>query len=230
MPGKKPGQTLSVIEIYPTIQGESTLAGWPCVIIRLAGCPFRCSYCDTPEARDQSAGTPHAVAEIMARVAELGLELVALTGGEPLAQPASRALIAALLDAGHHVMIEAGNSVSIEQVDARAQIILDVKTPGSGMMERQVWDNLDLLQPTDEVKFVLCSRADYEWARSFVRERHLTAEHVVHFSPVEPAAGRPANESIAKADLARWILDDRLQVRLNLQLHVWIWGPGARGV
>jgi 7-carboxy-7-deazaguanine synthase len=219
---------LSVFEIYASIQGESTLAGWPCVLIRLAGCPFRCRYCDTAEARDERAGTPLSIPEILDRVRGFGLELVNVSGGEPLAQKGARPLVAALIQAGHHVTIETGNSVTLADVDARAQIILDIKTPGSGMFDCQVWDNLELLQPTDELKFVLCSRDDYEWARGFILERKLGDRQVINFSPVEPVVGAPAG--ISKADLARWIVADRLPVRLNLQLQVWIWGRDARGV
>lgn len=229
---------LSVLEIYASIQGESTLAGWPCVLVRLAGCPFRCAYCDTPEAQDERAGQRLAVAEVVRRAGEYGIELVELTGGEPLAQAAARELIVALLDAGHCVLIESGNSVSIEGVDRRARIILDLKTPDSGMESHQLWENLALLKPEDEIKIVLASRADYEWARELIARRNLADQHVVHLSPAEatvtPHLGDTSSLArsgrITRRELAEWIVADRLGVRLNLQLHVWIWGRGRRGV
>ncbi|MBD3235343.1 MAG: radical SAM protein [Candidatus Eisenbacteria bacterium] len=230
--------TLSLSEIYASIQGESTLAGWPCVLVRLAGCPFRCAYCDTPEARDERVGQRVPIGEIVRRVRSLGLPLVELTGGEPLAQDAARGLATRLLDAGYRVLIESGNSVSIEGIDPRARLILDLKTPDSGMSEQQRWENLALLKPEDEIKIVLCSRSDYEWARDLVLQRNLTEQHVVHFSPAEATVTSRLEDTpslarrrrITRRELAEWILADRLAVRLNLQLHLWIWGRGRRGV
>lgn len=216
--------TLRVSEIFTSIQGESTFAGWPCVFIRLAGCPLNCAYCDTPAARAPESGVEMTAGDILSRVGAAGIELVELTGGEPLAQDAARGLITTLLDHGYRVLVETGGGVSIAGVDPRAHVVLDVKTPGSGMHERRVAENFDLLKPSDEVKFVICSRTDYEWSRDFVRERRMSERWVVNFSPAE---GR---EGISRADMASWILDDRLSVRLNLQLHIWIWGAGARGV
>ena len=213
---------LDVCEIYASIQGESSHAGWPCVLIRLAGCPLRCVYCDTPHAF--APGRTLSIAEVLAEVHACGLPLVELTGGEPLAQTGARPLITELLDTGHEVLVETGGGVSIAGVDPRARIILDIKTPESGMCGRQIWANLDLLRPHDEVKIVICSRADYEWARAVVVERGLAPRHVVHFAPV--GAG---GEALRRA-LAEWIVADRLPVRLNLQLHAWIWGAGTRGV
>ncbi len=213
---------LEVCEIYASIQGESSYAGWPCVLVRLTGCPLRCAYCDTPHAF--TPGRTMSLTEVLAEVRACGLPLVEVTGGEPLAQAAARPLIAALLDAGYEVLVETGGGVSIEGVDPRARIILDIKTPGSGMCDRQIWANLDLLRPHDEIKIVLCSRADYAWGRAVVGERGLAQRHMVHFAPV--AAG---GAELRRA-LAEWIVADRLPVRLNLQLHAWIWGAGARGV
>lgn len=214
--------SLDVCEIYASIQGESSYAGWPCVLVRLTGCPLRCAYCDTQHAF--APGRAMSVAEVLAAVRACGLPLVEVTGGEPLAQSGARPLITALLEAGHEVLIETGGGVSIAGVDPRARIILDIKTPGSGVCGQQIWANLDLLRPQDEIKIVLCSRADYEWARALVTERGLTSRHMVHFAPV--ATG---GDALRRA-VAEWIVTDRLPVRLNLQLHAWIWGTGARGV
>jgi 7-carboxy-7-deazaguanine synthase len=245
--------TLSVCEIYASILGESTFAGWPGVIVRLAGCPLRCAWCDTPYARQR--GEDVAFPEILQRIQSHGFRLVLLTGGEPLAQPGSRHLVTELLNLGYQVVIETGGGVSIQGVDPRACIVLDIKCPGSGMQDRQVWENLDCLKPEDEIKFVLGSRADYEYARDFLRHSALSERHVVHFSPVtvaernetgETSAGsesglgtqetggrRPGPDKargLAARELAAWIIEDQLPVRLNLQLHVCIWGPGKRGV
>ncbi len=232
--------TLRVSEIYATILGESTLAGWPGVIVRLSGCPLRCVWCDSGFAREP--GEPMTLAAILDRVEGLGIALVLLTGGEPLAQVGARFLVSMLIGHGFRVLVETGGGVSIEGVDPRACIILDVKCPDSGMSERQVWQNLEWLKPNDEVKFVIASRADYEWARDYLHRTEIAARHVVHFAPVEgavaidtgdsapPVAPGRANAGVSKRELAEWILADRLPVRLNLQQHVWIWGKGVRGV
>ncbi|MCK4303956.1 MAG: radical SAM protein [Candidatus Eisenbacteria sp.] len=249
-----------VSEIYTTIQGECSFTGWPCVLIRLAGCPLRCRYCDTPHALE--GGEAIELPALMETVKRSGIGLVEVTGGEPLAQEGARPLIRALLEEGYQVLVETGGGVSIEGVDPRARIILDVKTPDSGMQDRQDMANLERLGPHDEIKFVLCSRADYEWARSFLRETGLAERRVVHFSPVEPHGGadkeagirdvkdtccatsratadsgereatasRQGAPGLSRKKLAEWILEDRLKVRLNLQMHVWIWGSGTRGV
>jgi 7-carboxy-7-deazaguanine synthase len=233
--------TLRVSEIYATILGESTFAGWPGVIVRLSGCPLRCAWCDSRFAHEP--GEPMTLAAIVDRAAGFRIPLVLLTGGEPLAQVGARFLVSMLIAHGFRVLIETGGGVSIEGVDPRACIILDVKCPGSGMSERQVWQNLEWLKPNDEVKFVIASRADYEWARDYVRSNELATRQVVHFSPVEEfdaadaagsktpgAAPDSAKAGVTKRELAEWILADRLPVRLNLQQHVWIWGKGVRGV
>lgn len=218
-----PGATLlEICEIYASIQGESSFAGWPCVLVRLSGCPLRCAYCDTAHAFLPGRVLP--LDRVLDEVRACGLPLVELTGGEPLAQSGARPLARALLDEGRRVLIETGGGVSIADVDARARIILDIKTPDSGMCDRQIWENLDLLRPPDEIKIVICSRADYEWARAVVAERALAQRHVVHFAPVGSGGGD------LRRELAEWIVADRLPVRLNLQLHAWIWGAGARGV
>ena len=212
---------LTVFEIYPSIQGESTHAGRPCAFVRLAACDLRCSWCDTPYAF--TGGRKMAVDEVLARVEALGVPLVELTGGEPLLQKAAIPLMAGLLDAGHEVLLETGGHLSVADVPGPVVRIVDVKCPGSGEADRMHWPNLDLLQRHDEVKFVLRDRADYEYARD-VAVRHRLAGRVaaVLFSPVHGVLDPQA--------LAGWILEDHLTVRLQLQLHKYIWSPDTRGV
>ena len=211
---------LRIKEIYRSIQGESTFAGWPCAFVRTSGCDLRCGYCDEPHAFH--GGDLLAVSEIVERVKTLGVRLVELTGGEPLLWSAVPELVRELCDAGFEVLIETGGHRDISPLDARAHVILDVKTPGSGEAEASDLKNLERLRPGDEVKFVLCDRADYEWAREFVRTRRLDERFPVNFSPVHGA--------VDPADLSAWILEDGLRVRLNLQLHKYVWGPDTRGV
>lgn len=215
-----PEQTLRVTEIFYSIQGESTYAGQPCVFIRLTGCPLRCTWCDT----DYSfyGGTSHALDEILTKVREYGCQLVELTGGEPLAQPEALPLITRLCDAGYTVLIETSGAIDVQPVDQRAKLILDVKCPGSGMTDRMHWPNLDCLTAKDEAKFVLASRADYEWARGIVAQYRLAERCPVLFSPVFG--------SLDLRQLAEWILADRLSVRFQLQMHKYIWAPDMRGV
>jgi 7-carboxy-7-deazaguanine synthase len=214
------GIRLQVTEIFRSIQGESTLAGWPCTFVRLTGCPLRCRYCDTTYAF--RGGRRMTAAQILEEVARLGCRLVEVTGGEPLAQAGTPALLTLLADAGYRVLLETGGCEPIEGLDPRVRIIYDVKTPGSGEVQRNRWENLGHLKREDEVKFVVCSRADYEWARDVIRQRDLSRRHVVHLSP--------AHGWVAPEELAGWILEDGLEVRLNLQLHKVIWGAEARGV
>ncbi|NOS77714.1 MAG: 7-carboxy-7-deazaguanine synthase QueE [Nitrospira sp.] len=213
-------QTLRVTEIFHSIQGESTYAGQPCVFVRLTGCPLRCTWCDT----DYSfyGGTTFSIDKILSKVREYGCQLVEVTGGEPLAQPAALPLIARLCDAGYTVLIETSGAIDVQPVDQRATLILDVKCPGSGMTDRMHWPNLDCLTAKDEAKFVLASRADYEWARGIVAQYRLTERCTVLFSPVF--------ESLDLRPLAEWMLADRLSVRFQLQMHKYIWAPDMRGV
>ena len=213
-------QTLRVTEIFHSIQGESSYAGQRCVFIRLTGCPLRCTWCDT----DYSfyGGTTLSIDEVLARVREYGCQLVEVTGGEPLAQPEALPLIARLCDAGYTVLIETSGAIDVQPVDQRARLILDVKCPESGMTDRMHWPNLDRLTAKDEAKFVLASRADYEWARGIVAQYRLADRCTVLFSPVFG--------SLDLRHLAEWILADRLPVRFQLQMHKYIWAPDMRGV
>lgn len=213
-------ERLRVNEIFHSIQGESTFAGQRCVLVRLTGCQMRCTWCDTPysfyEGRWQSRQ------EVLDEVATHGCPLVELTGGEPLLQPGARPLLEALCDGGYQVLLETGGGVSIAGVDPRVHRILDVKCPASGEAENNHWPNLELLGPRDEVKFVLADAGDYRWAIERVAEHHLAERVPIHFSPVH---GR-----LDRRQLAEWILRDRLPVRLQLQVHKFVWDPAARGV
>jgi 7-carboxy-7-deazaguanine synthase len=212
---------LTITEIFHSIQGESTYAGAPCVFVRLTGCDLRCAWCDTPYAF--SEGRKAAVDEVVATVAAFGCPLVEITGGEPLLQDDVYPLMAALLGRGITVLLETGGHVSLDRVPAGIVKILDVKCPGSGESARNHWPNLDRLQPADQVKFVILDRADYEFARHVVMRHELASRcAALLFSPVHGA--------LDPAELAAWILADRLPVRLQLQVHKLIWGAHARGV
>jgi 7-carboxy-7-deazaguanine synthase len=213
---------LRVREIYRSIQGESTWAGWPCVFVRTAGCDIRCAYCDEPHALVASGGERLALEEVLERVAALGTRMVEVTGGEPLLQKAVPELVTRLCDAGYTVLVETGGHHDISVLDPRAHAIVDVKAPGSEMTAHNDLANLARLRPGDELKFVLCDRADYDWAVKLVRERRLEQKVPVNFSPVNPG--------LDPADLARWIQEDGLRVRLNLQLHKYVWGADTKGV
>lgn len=211
---------LRVKELYRSIQGESSFAGWPCVFVRTVGCDIRCGYCDEPQAF--SGGETLDVDEVLARIAKLGTRLVELTGGEPLLQKAVPELVRRLCDAGYTVLVETGGHHDISVLDPRAHAIIDVKTPGSAMVAHNDLANLTRLRAGDELKFVLCDRADYDWALRMVRVHGLEDKVTVNFSPVHPG--------LDPRDLARWIQDDGLRVRLNLQLHKYIWGADVKGV
>jgi 7-carboxy-7-deazaguanine synthase len=216
------GAKLRIREIYRSIQGESTFAGWPCTFVRTAGCDIRCVYCDEPHALTAAGASECGVEDVLVRAKELGTWLVEVTGGEPLIQQAVPELVRRLCDQGHEVLVETGGHRDISPLDPRCHVILDVKTPGSGVMAYNDPANLDRLRPGDEVKLVLTDRADYEWARELVSESGLEARVPVHFSPCWG--------SLDPRELAAWILEDGLRVHLNLQLHKYIWGPDKRGV
>jgi 7-carboxy-7-deazaguanine synthase len=217
---KKPAGTLVIHEIYRSLQGESTFAGLPCVFVRLTACHLRCVYCDTPHAFHQ--GETLGLDEVVDRALQLGDPLVEITGGEPLLQPEVYPLMTRLADAGKTVLLETSGAVDTDRVDLRVRIILDVKTPGSGEVEANVWSNLGRLQSTDEVKFVICDRADFDWAVGVVREHRLIDRCPVLFSA--------SFGQVNPTELAAWILESRLAIRLQLQQHKILWDPKARGV
>ena len=214
-----PRDHLLVHEVYASLQGEGTHVGMPCVFVRTTGCHLRCRYCDTAHAFHE--GRERSLDDVAREVLGFGLPLVLITGGEPLLQPATLPLLERLCDEGLEVLLETSGGVSTKSVDPRVRVILDVKTPGSGEHERNVWSNLERLRPHDELKFVLCSEEDYAFAKALVLEKKLNERCTVLFSPEA--------EAMDKAWLAERIVDDRLPVRMQLQLHKVIWGE-ARGV
>lgn len=212
------GATLRITEIFSSIQGESSRVGLPTVFVRLTGCPLRCVWCDTEYAFQ--GGEYRAVEAIVEDVKQRGLRHVCVTGGEPLAQKACVTLLAALCDAGLSVSLETSGALDISRVDPRVSRIMDLKAPGSGEAARNRWDNIPLLNAHDEVKIVLADRADYDWAKARIDEHRLAERCAVLLSPVQ---GR-----LDPADLAGWIVEDRLPVRFQLQLHKLLWND-ARG-
>jgi 7-carboxy-7-deazaguanine synthase len=210
--------TLRVSEIFHSIQGESSRVGLPTTFVRLTGCPLRCVWCDTEYAF--TGGESMTVAQIMDRIETIGCRTICVTGGEPLAQKACLSLLAELCDDGYSVSLETSGALDISQVPECVACIVDLKAPGSGEADRNLWTNLDHLTRSDELKLVLASEADYEWAKSVVVTRHLAERCPVLFSPVP--------DRLDPAQLAEWILRDQLPVRLQLQLHKLIW-PGERG-
>lgn len=209
--------TLRVHEIFHSLQGESSRIGLPTVFVRLTGCPMRCVYCDTAYAFH--GGKSMEMADILAQVAAYGTRYVTVTGGEPLAQKECLGLLKALCDADHDVSLETGGAMDISGVDQRVSVILDIKTPGSGELEKNLWANLQYLKPADEVKFVLCDRADYEWAKELLSERGISSKCSVLFSPVYG--------QVNPTELAEWVLQDKLPVRMQVQLHKILWGEVA---
>ncbi|MDR2451516.1 MAG: 7-carboxy-7-deazaguanine synthase QueE [Candidatus Accumulibacter sp.] len=206
--------SLIVSEVFYSLQGEASRMGLPSVFIRLTGCPLRCAWCDTAYAF--TGGRRMNLATILDAVAGYGARQVCVTGGEPLAQKNCLALITSLCDAGYEVSLETSGALDIGVVDPRASRIVDVKAPGSGESARNRWQNLSLLGPRDELKFVLANRADYEWAGRVIAEHGLERRCPILFSPVQ--------EMLTPVDLAEWILADRLPVRFQLQLHKRLWG------
>lgn len=211
-------QTLRITEIFLSLQGETTFTGLPTVFVRLTGCPLRCHYCDTAYAF--SGGTVMALEDILSRVRDYGVRHVTVTGGEPLAQPGALPLMAALADQGYVVSLETSGAMDVAEVDPRVVKILDIKTPASGEVARNRWGNLVHCGEGDQVKFVICNRADYDWARMKCDELRLGERFgEVLFSP--SAGTLPARE------LADWIVADRLAVRMQVQLHKYLWGDEA---
>ena len=211
--------SLVVNEVFFSIQGEGTRAGRPCVFVRLTGCPLRCVWCDTAYAVHE--GRRREIEDVVAEVEALPCRLLTLTGGEPLAQPDAFPLVSRLADRGFEVLVETSGHVSIAALDRRAVAIVDVKAPGSGEAGRMHADNLSLLRPQDEVKLVLADRADYEWARALLGDPRLAGATVL-FSPV--------HGQLDPGTLGRWIVDDGLSVRLQIQLHKVLWPGMERGV
>jgi 7-carboxy-7-deazaguanine synthase len=211
-------ERLRLTEIFLSLQGESNSVGWPTVFVRLTGCPLRCQYCDTTYSFH--GGDWWEIDAILAEVARLGVRHVCVTGGEPLAQKRCTILLQRLCDAGYTVSLETSGALDIGGVDPRVSRVVDIKTPGSAEVHRNRWENIPLLTPHDEVKFVICSREDYEWSRSIIAEHALTSRCDVLFSP--------SFGQVAPRELAQWIVDDRLPVRFQLQLHKILWGdePG----
>lgn len=213
----KQADTLRISEIFFSLQGETSRAGLPTVFVRLTGCPLRCTYCDTSHAF--SGGQTMPLSAVMAAVARHAPRYVTVTGGEPLAQKGCLPLLDALCDAGYAVSLETGGMLDISAVDQRVMIVLDIKTPASGEAGKNLWANLDVLKPQDEIKFVLCGEADYQWAKQVLNERNLAARCGVLFSP--------SQGQLAARELAEWILRDHLPVRFQLQLHKLLWGGEA---
>lgn len=209
---------VQVTEIFRSIQGESTRAGFPCSFVRLTGCALRCAWCDSAYAFHGGKEMP--VSTVVAEIERHATRLVELTGGEPLEQEGAYPLMARLLDAGKTVLVETGGHVPLDRLDPRAIAIVDVKAPGSGMERFNLDENLDRLRPHDELKFVLADRRDFDWAVARVAERSLDAARAVTFSAVW--------ETLAPADLAAWILESGRDIRLGLQIHKILWGdvPG----
>ncbi len=209
---------LRITEVFCSLQGEGASVGWPTVFVRLTGCPLRCGYCDTTYAF--TGGTEWSLDALLAEVAGYGVTHVTVTGGEPLAQPGCAALVARLCDAGYRVSVETSGALDIGGIDPRASRVVDFKTPSSGELERNHWDNVAHLGENDQVKFVVGDRADYEWARDWMFEQGLPGRCEVLFSPV--------HETLAPRALADWVVADRLPARFQVQLHKLLWGeePG----
>ena len=213
-------ERLRVNEIFYSIQGESTFAGRPCVLVRLTGCQMRCTWCDTEYSFHE--GRWMRVDDVIEEVLAYGCPLAEVTGGEPLLQPGAHTLMSGLCDRGLEVLLETGGGLDISGVDPRVRRIVDLKCPASGEADNNHWPNVAHLRETDEVKLVIQDRRDYEWAQKAIREHRIDRLCTVHLSPVWSA--------LEPAELAAWVLEDRLPVRVSLQLHKTLWGAGKRGV
>ena len=211
---------LKVNEIFYSIQGESTMAGLPCIFIRLTHCNLRCSYCDTEYAFFE--GTDFSVSEIISEVNKNGCNLVEITGGEPLLQKEVHVLMKELCDLGFQVMIETGGSMPIKEIDKRVKIIMDLKCPSSEMSDKNLYENIISLKQADEIKFVIGNREDYDWSKDLIHKYSLTEKCIVLFSNVY--------SDLEPIHLAEWILTDKLKVRFQIQMHKYIWNPAKRGV
>ncbi|HDH16686.1 MAG TPA: 7-carboxy-7-deazaguanine synthase QueE [Gammaproteobacteria bacterium] len=205
---------LRICEIFYSLQGESGTAGFPTVFIRLTGCPLRCRYCDTSYAF--SGGEHMSLSGILQQVKSYSTRYVTVTGGEPLAQRDCWLLLKMLCDAGYTTSLETSGAIDISQVDKRVSTIMDIKTPGSGESDRNRFQNIELLKSSDQVKFVITDRVDYDWSRQFIEENELTGKCEILFSPV--------HGELDPVDMAEWILNDNLLVRMQIQLHKYLWG------
>ncbi len=212
---------LKINEIFHSIQGESTKAGLPCVFVRLTYCNIRCVYCDTEYAFYEGVDKP--IDDIIAKVKSYDCKLVEVTGGEPLVQENVHVLMSRLSDLGYEVMLETGGSLPIENVDKRVKVIMDLKTPYSRMDKKNRYENIKHLKPIDEVKFVIGSREDYDWAKDILNKYDL-------LNKVEQVLFSPVFDKVENIELANWILEDKLNVRFQLQMHKYIWHPEERGV
>ena len=210
---------LKIYEIFHSLQGETSRFGLPTVFVRLTGCPMRCTYCDTEYAF--SGGGNMQIADILQKVAEFGTKYVTVTGGEPLAQKECLVLLTALCDVGYSVSLETGGAMDIANVDTRVSVILDIKTPASNEEKNMLWTNLEHLKPIDEIKFVLCNREDYDWAKTKIISLKLSEKCPILFSP--------SYHDLHANQLAEWVLADKLPVRMQVQLHKILWGekPGV---
>jgi 7-carboxy-7-deazaguanine synthase len=218
--GDKPAGQLLIHEIYRSLQGESTFQGLPCVFVRLAVCDARCVWCDTPHAFNQ--GETRTLDGIVSQVLDFGDDLVEITGGEPLLQEEVFELMTRLADAGKKVLLETSGAHSLARVDPRVHIIMDLKCPDSGEEQGNYWPNLEILKPSDEVKFVLASRCDFDWAAGVIRQHGLANRFSILLSAVFVR--------VPLLDLANWLLESKLQVRMQLQMHKFVWKPDQRGV
>jgi 7-carboxy-7-deazaguanine synthase len=205
---------IKIYEIFHSLQGETSRIGLPTVFVRLTGCPMRCTYCDTEYAF--SGGGNMEIAEILQKVAEFGTKFITVTGGEPLAQRECLLLLQALCDAGYSVSLETGGAMDIAPVDKRVSVILDIKTPASNEEKNMLWTNIDHVKATDEIKFVLVNREDYDWAKAKITELNLTEKCPILFSP--------SFHDLKAEELAGWVLADKLNVRMQIQLHKILWG------
>jgi len=211
---------LKVNEIFYSIQGESSKAGLPCVFVRLTYCNLRCTYCDTEYAFYE--GKDYSVDEIIEEVKKYNCKLIEVTGGEPLVQNESKELMKQLCDKGFEVLLETAGNMPIEDIDKRVKIIMDLKCPSSGMMKKNLYENTDHLKKTDEVKFVIGTREDYEWSKDILGKYNLNKKCIVLFSCVF--------DKLEPITLVSWILEDKLDVRYQLQMHKYIWHPETKGV
>lgn len=212
-------EPMKICEIFTSIQGESSYAGKPCTFVRVTGCNLRCTYCDTTYAYDQ--GEELSEDSIIKKVKSAGIQLVEITGGEPLLQKGTVSLIKRLLDERFDVLVETNGSLPITDIDKKAVVILDIKTPGSGMADKMDFSNIDKIKLEDEIKFVITNRGDYEWTKNIMSQYDLSVKcHIL----LSPAFG-----ILDPQDLTRWMLEDGINARLNLQLHKYIFGPDTRG-